>query len=247
MQVVPTPGAKKQVLKQLRSRIGEGKSPHRLPGRSSVHRRRVLVDEFLSRNRAEGGLLIEWLSDRSGAGASTIAFLVAREEQQQGRSVVVIDRRCEFYPPAAEALGLNVADLVVARPRSRDDALWAWEQSLRSARTTVIGHLERVPAQILRRLKLAVEKGGGLALLLRPLKLRSEPSWADLRLVATPVCPAPPAPVSLSRQVCVEALYVRGGFDRHSMIVDITDETASLSLVSQLAHPTPEGRPFRPS
>ena len=244
---MPPSLAKTQLLKQLRSRIAPGKDLRRALDQPAANHRRTLVDEFLARRGAKHGLLVEWLSDQHGSGASTLAFLTAREEQQQGRSVVVIDQQSEFYPPAAAALGLNVANLIVVRPRSWGDALWAWEQSLRSTGTTVIGHLERAPMQTLRRLKLAVEKGAGLALLLRPLTLQSEPSWADLRLLVTPVLQAP-ARVSLSRQVCVQALYVRGGSDvRRSTIVDISDETISLSLVSQLADPTPESRPSRAS
>ncbi len=198
----------------------------------SAECRRVLVDEFLPHSSGAGGLLIEWLS-RGGAGGATLAFLLAREEQRRGAAVVVIDRHREFYPPAAAALGLDLAELIVVCPGSQNDALWAWEQSLRSRGATVVGPLEQVPVHALRRLKLAAEHGGGLALLLRPSRLQATASWADLRLAATPT--ASPDRVGLCRRVRVEALYVRGGFDRRSLVVDITDETASLSLVSELA------------
>lgn len=184
---------KQVLLQQLRGRIG--KPPGRGHDRPVGNPRRVLIEEFLAPQSLEDGLFVEWLAEDRGAGASTLAFLMARDEQQQGRPVVVIDPRREFYPPAAAALGLNAADLIVVQPRSQADVLWAWEQSLRSAGTTVLGPLDEARGPALRRLKLAVEKGRGLALLLRPFQRPSEPSWADLRLLARPVGSDPGGPI----------------------------------------------------
>lgn len=233
-RTVSPPRTKHQWLQELRRRLGAESEPHRRDNPSSLPRHRAFLQEFLPPQRVPEGMLVEWLSGHRGTGAATAAFLTARELQQQGQLLVVIDGKETFYPPAAQMLGLDLAEMIVVRPRSPADALWAWEQALRAAGTTVIGHLERSPPQVLRRLKLAVEEGGGLGLLLRPLLCRVEPSWADLRLAVSPLR-SDPACFSLSRRVQVEALYVRGQLERRCVVVDISDETATLSVVPPLA------------
>jgi hypothetical protein len=113
----------------------------------------------------------------------TLSLLAAREACHEGGTLVVIDRQQTFYPPAAAAWGIDLNRLIVVRPRSARDELWAAVQSLRSpAVAAVWGMIDRLDGRAFRRLQLAAQAGRTLGLLLRPPSARGQPSWADVRL-----------------------------------------------------------------
>jgi hypothetical protein len=115
--------------------------------------------------------------------ACTLSLLAAREACREGGTLVVIDGRQTFYPPAAAAWGIDLDRLIVVRPRSARDELWAAVQSLRSpAVAAVWGMINRLDSRAFRRLQLAAQAGRTLGLLLRPPSARGQPSWADVRL-----------------------------------------------------------------
>jgi hypothetical protein len=87
------------------------------------------------------------------------------------------------YAPALADAGLDPARMLVVRPRAGVDRLWAMEQALRSgACAAVLGWAGEARDPMLRRLKLAAEKGGTPAFLLRPAAHRGEATPAALRL-----------------------------------------------------------------
>ena len=115
--------------------------------------------------------------------AATLSLLAAREACREGGTLVVIDRPQTFYPPAAAAWGIDLDRLIVIRPQSARDELWAAVQSLRSqAVAAVWGMIDRLDSRAFRRLQLAAQAGRTLGLLLRPSSARGQPSWADVRL-----------------------------------------------------------------
>jgi hypothetical protein len=100
---------------------------------------------------------------------------------------VVIDRRQTFYPPAAAAWGIDLNRLIIVRPRTTRDELWAAVQSLRSpAVAAVWAPIERLDARAFRQLQLAAQAGRTLGLLLRPWHVRGQPSWADVQVEVRP-------------------------------------------------------------
>jgi protein ImuA len=116
--------------------------------------------------------------------AATLSLLAAREACREGGALVVIDRQQTFYPPAAAAWGIDLDRLIVVRPQSARDELWAAVQSLRSpAVAAVWGMIDRLDGRAFRRLQLAAQAGRTLGLLLRPPSARGQPSWADVRLM----------------------------------------------------------------
>jgi hypothetical protein len=118
--------------------------------------------------------------------ACTLSLLAAREACREGGALVVIDRQQTFYPPAAAAWGIDLDRLIVVRPRCARDELWAAVQSLRSpAVAAVWGMIDRLDSRAFRRLQLAAQAGRTLGLLLRPPSARGQPSWADVRLMAS--------------------------------------------------------------
>ena len=102
-------------------------------------------------------------------------MVAAREAAAEGGAIVVMDRRGEFYPPAAAALGVNLDNMIVIRAANKKDELWALDQALRCVGVAAVwAPVERIDWRTFRRLQLAAETGGGLGLLLRSTRVRGQ-------------------------------------------------------------------------
>jgi hypothetical protein len=164
------------------------------------------LDGVLPRGGFARGSLVEWLGEESGGGASLFAVVAAREAHRAGGAVVVIDRDFGFYPPAAAAWRLDLASTIIVHPRNEADERWALDQALRCEHAAaVLAWPRRLDGRTFRRLQLAAEASGSVGLLVRPAAARREPSWAQVRLAATP------RPASSGGwQFAVRLLRVRG-------------------------------------
>jgi cell division inhibitor SulA/protein ImuA len=92
----------------------------------------------------------------------------------------------EPYAPALAQQGVELGRLLVVRPSSATEALWAAEQALSSGVcAAVLLWLQGTDDRWLRRLKLAAEAGRALGVLFRPERHRFESSPASLRVVVT--------------------------------------------------------------
>jgi hypothetical protein len=138
--------------------------------------------------------LIEVLLDHVGLGEVQL-FLPALVECQRtigsGKNddapwLVWIAPPHEPYAPALAQQGIELGRLLVVRPPSATEALWAAEQALGSGVcAAVLLWLKGSDDRWLRRLKLAAEAGGALGVLFRPERHRFESSPATLRLMMT--------------------------------------------------------------
>ena len=133
--------------------------------------------------------LIEVLLDDTGFGEVQL-FLPALVECQRRTGdaswLVWIAPPHEPYAPALEQQGIELGRLLVVRPASATEALWAAEQALGSGVcAAVLLWLKGTDDRWLRRLKLAAEAGGALGVLFRPERHRFESSPAILRLLMT--------------------------------------------------------------
>jgi hypothetical protein len=144
------------------------------------------LDRLLPGGGLRHGMLVEWLAGSGSpvsSGTVTLSLLAAREACRQGGVLVVIDEQRMFYPPAAAGWGLDLERLIVAHPRTPRDALWAAVQSLRSSAVAAMWiAINRLDGRNFRRLQLAAGAGRTLGLLLRPVSVRGQPSWADVQL-----------------------------------------------------------------
>ncbi len=139
-----------------------------------------------------GGLplagLHEVLSEDPGAGMGFTALILARAMAAlPGRSVLWIAPEPDAHPPGLATLGLDAARLILVRAPRPADALWAAEEALRSpaiAAALLLGATPDLTAT--RRLQLAAETGGGIALLLRETAEDSGPGAALTRWRLTP-------------------------------------------------------------
>jgi cell division inhibitor SulA/protein ImuA len=133
--------------------------------------------------------LVEVLLDTAGLGEVQL-FLPALVECQR-RAIATpwlawIAPPHEPYAPALAQQGIDLSRLLVVRPSSAMEALWAAEQVLSSGVcAAVLLWLQGTDDRWLRRLKLAAETGGALCVLFRPERHRFESSPASLRLLLT--------------------------------------------------------------
>ncbi len=140
--------------------------------------------------------LVEVLIDATGLGEVQL-FLPALVQSQQrtaGNDVpwlVWIAPPYEPYAPALVQQGIELDRLLVVRPVTATEALWAAEQALSSGVcAAVLLWLKGSDDRWLRRLKLAAEAGGALGVLFRPERHRFESSPASLRLLMSQGCSA---------------------------------------------------------
>ncbi len=164
-----------EVLEELRSQI---RRMERRPGRREgvLACGRPEVEALLPGGGFPRGSLSS-LCGGPASGKTGVALAVLREAQAGGGLAAFVDGRSELYPPAALALGVNLARLLIVRPDPARGALlpglWAAEVLLASGAfpaVVVDVPLRGVPASraepVLRRLRAAAEKGGAAALLL---------------------------------------------------------------------------------
>jgi len=131
--------------------------------------------------------LTELLPAGTGIGElSLVAPALARLSQQDERWLVWIAAPNSPrlpYAPALAAAGIRLPRLILVRPRSAKEALWAAKQALTSkSASAVLAWLDKAAATDLRRLQLAAAGAESLALIFRPPAAGGEASPAVLRL-----------------------------------------------------------------
>lgn len=108
--------------------------------------------------------------------------------------IIWLDPHHTLYPPAVFAAGVAPRDLWIVRPRDPDETMWALAECLRcrGASAVVAAPLPTASAgrpldrRDVRRLQLAVERGGGVGWLLRPTDRDADVYAAATRWLVTP-------------------------------------------------------------
>jgi protein ImuA len=156
-----------------------------------IERRPARREGFLPSGRPEvdallpgGGFPRAALADLAGgpaSGKTLLALAVIGSAVAEGGLGAFVDGRGELYPPAAQALGVDLDRLLVVRPGPREaghggqEGLWAAEALLASGAFAAVA--VDVPVRglspprleaMLRRLAAAAEKGGAAGLWLGP-------------------------------------------------------------------------------
>lgn len=235
--------SRRQLLDHLTQRIQEIEASWKAPGRPSCRPPIPGLADCLPEGGLPAGALIELLSARQGAGAWTLALLMAREACAPRKALVLTDFEGCFYPPGAARHGIDLERLIVVRPQKRRDAAIVAEQALRCpAVGAAIGWYDELRTLDVRRLQLAAEKGGGLGLLLRPAGALRVPSFAALRLLVTPVTAA-----AARRSLRLDVVRCRGGRSGKSVFLEIDDETGHVRLAAPVAAPAAVARAARSS
>jgi hypothetical protein len=145
------------------------------------------LDAALPGHGWPSGELTELLGATSGIGELQLLLPALARLTASGKRVVWLAPPHVPYAPSLAAAGVDLAQLVVVRPGSRREALWAAEQVLRAAASqALLAWLPRIRYAELQRLAVASESGGGLAFLFRPPAAARESSPASLRLALEP-------------------------------------------------------------
>ena len=163
------------------------------------------LDGVLPHGGLPAGSVIEVLSDGLGIGARTLALRAARhaaaisdvDELNSAKlltltkTVVVVDCDGDFYPPAAVAMGIPADRLLIVRVSNSADAFWATDQALGCQAVGAVIATRLVLDDVRsRRLQLATEHSGGLALILAPSAgAAGRHTFAAVQLLIEPVAP----------------------------------------------------------
>jgi protein ImuA len=201
------------------------------------------LDALLPEGGLVPGTLAEWMAGDVASGMGTLVFRITAQLLRAGDACVLIDGGGLMYPPAISRLGIPLDTIIVVRPERAQQALWAWEQSLRCPGVAVvIGRLNRLQTSEFRRLQLAAETGGAIGMLLCSARDRRQQSWADLRLYVEPLPSVPTAARSgrerappRSRLLHVELAHSRGHFRTGTLLLDIDDETGAVHHIPRVA------------
>jgi protein ImuA len=107
--------------------------------------------------------------EEDGALAAAFAAGIVGARAREGDGVVLwCLARPDLYGPGLAAQGLDPARLVLVRARRDAEILWAMEEGLRAPGiAAVVGEIGALPAVASRRLQLAAERSGVIALALR--------------------------------------------------------------------------------
>ncbi|MCR6702074.1 MAG: translesion DNA synthesis-associated protein ImuA [Dokdonella sp.] len=129
--------------------------------------------------------LTELLLPADGVGELALLMPTLARFTQAGATVALIAPPYLPYAPAWQAAGVDLTHLQLIDAAARD-ALWAFEQCLRSgACAAVLGWPAQADAAALRRLQVAADSGACLGFALRDRRHADNPSPAALRLVHT--------------------------------------------------------------
>lgn len=160
---------------------GRSQTAHGVEGEPTGH---AGLDALLPQNGWPRRALTELLLPADGVGELALLLPTLARLSQQGAAVAVIAPPYLPYAPAWQAAGvaLEQLQLVDASPR---DALWAFEQCLRSgACAAVLGWPRQADGPALRRLQVAADSGHCLGFALRERRHAANPSPAALRIEA---------------------------------------------------------------
>lgn len=222
------------------------------------------LDRMLPGGGITPGTIVEWVEKEAANGAGWLSLLAARSAISEtdaagqplkiasGGRLVVIDIDGSFYPLAAVAAGIPLDRIIIVRPTSLADGLWAADQALRNpAVSAVWGRLPTLDDRQARRLQLAAETGRTLGLWLRPGRALSEPSWAEVRWFVHGLETEHSMETGggSSRYLETRLVRCRGGRSGTSVTLEIDSsgkvhhvpskrKTAAVPLVAQLADPT---------
>lgn len=144
-----------------------------------------------------------------------LLLMLAAARARQG-TVVWSDPDGTLYPPALARAGLPLDRLLILRPKALDDEIWAAAECMncRGVAATIVEpvRLNRVQA---RRLQLAIERGGGAGILIRPQRSAEHYAAVTRWLVA------PEPGTKTVQRWKVELLHGHGGQVHKPVILEV--------------------------
>jgi protein ImuA len=198
----------------------------------------------------EGGLALGALHDISGGGpdaihaAAATMFIAGILARLAPSPVVWCAATADVFPPGLACAGLHPARVLHTAAPDEKTVLLVMEEALRHpGLAAVVGELSKLPMVASRRLTLAAEKSGVMAIALRRRR-EGKPAEDALSAAATRWCitPAPSAPVpipggaTLGRARWHVALTRCRGGEPATWIMEACDAQGCLAVPAELAH-----------
>lgn len=236
--------ASPEIIRSLRGQLlaaGDGAKA----GRSGVRTNVPLLDAFASvnENGLARGAIHEVLADVSqGTSIDAFALLLASAvaASREGGWIVWSDPERTLYPPALQRSGVAIERLLLLRPRSPQDELWALAECMRCGGVAAtVAHVGRLTPVQARRLQLAAEQGGGVGVLVRPEDKRSANYAAATRWRVTSA--AADAAEQVGRELAqrwqVELAYGHGRHVGQRFVLEVDRETGRTVAVPERTRP----------
>ena len=128
---------------------------------------------------------IEVISDQCGLDAMGVFMPMMKQLSGQGRWQVFIDPPYTPYAPLLAGEGIDLQEIMLVHPKSRDEVLWSTEQALRSSTCSAVfvwlGATDYRYAE-LRKIQLAAASHGTPAILFRSSEALEQASPASLKI-----------------------------------------------------------------
>ncbi|MCG8670327.1 MAG: translesion DNA synthesis-associated protein ImuA [Pseudomonadales bacterium] len=183
--------------------------------------------ELLDRELPSGGWpvqgLMELLCPRWGVGEIPLLSPAMAQLSQQGRWLAWVSPPWLPYAPGLINAGVNIEQVLIIKPQSEKQALWAMEECLQSGScSAVLGWPKNPLPQQLKRLHIAAQKGDSLCVLMRHEQCAQQPSPAPLRIELG-------SPLSMQQQLSLRILKRRGSWTSDWLKLPLPDCMASLT------------------
>lgn len=160
---------------------GDSNAVASLPGIASGF---AQLDAELPGNGWPVGTLTEIYAEAEGIGEISLLAPALAQLATQDKWIACIAPPWLPYAPALTALDIDLARLLIVRPRTRAETLWAARQAIASqACSAMLCWLTRADMQSLRRLQLAAEASHTLSVLFRPASEAQQATPAALKLM----------------------------------------------------------------
>ena len=182
-RIEPAPGSGESLSAAERARVFNTLKNQLQRPKASISSGYPALDACLPGRGWPLGSLVEVLLPDAGHGEQQLLLPVLKQLQQRNRQLVWLQPPQLPYPPGLEARGLASRQQWLVQPGNNREALWSMEQLLQSPQCgAVIAWLQPMGQHSLRRLQLAAETGGNLAVLVRHERALDDPSPAAVRL-----------------------------------------------------------------
>ena len=173
--------AKRRLLDQLRAKLARLERSDRGPQGEVLPLDLAGIERALPGGGLARGALHELHGEPGHGAAAGFAAALLGRFASSGHVLWIVPRDDLFAPGLLE-LGLPPERLIVVAVRPRDARLWALEEALRSpGLVAALSEVDQLTLTQSRRLQLAAEAKGGVALLLRPTRAAEAPSAALTR------------------------------------------------------------------
>jgi hypothetical protein len=181
-----------------------------------------ILDEHLSGSGWPESGVTELLYDQGGIGElRLLAPALAHLSQSQSRWLLWVSPPYVPYPPALFQAGIDLASILIVKPKTVKDTLWVLEKALASKScSAVLAWPGNINERQIRRLQVASKEGNSWNILFRPAEMTKHSSPAELRIQLYPTR----APKLLTHtSIDLKILKRRGGWATDVINVPFTD------------------------